>query len=503
MNNNRFDFKNLFVLDIANNHQGSMEHGKNIIEYCKKITQDLEVKVAIKFQFRDLDTFIYKKYKGSNKHISRFTSTKLPWNSYKKLVDIAKSLDLITICTPFDENSVDKIVEMKFDVIKIASCSANDWPLLRKAASTGFPMIVSTGGLTLIQIDDVVSFLEHRGVNFALMHCVSVYPTPDSLCNLANITTLKSRYPNLVIGWSTHEDPSDTIPIGIATALGAEMFEKHVGISSSTIKLNAYSASPEQIENWIIAYKKTITLMGSVERQNNLIEQEEIVKLKRGVFTKTSIKAGESLTLDKIYFAFPYYPGCLTSGDWNPDMLVKEHITIDTPIAISNINTELENSDSKILKDAIHEVKSLLNKAKVTLTTEFTTEYSHHYGIKNFLKTGAILINVINRLYSKKIIVQLPGQNHPKHFHKKKEETFLVLSGILHVDIENRTKILHPGDTLLVLPGVWHSFWTTTGCVFEEISTTNFINDSVYQDNSINNNTNRKTIVDHWGRFQI
>jgi N-acetylneuraminate synthase len=89
--------------------------------------------------------------------------------------------------------------------------------------------------------------------------------------------------------------------------------------------------------------------------------------------------------------------------------------------------------------------------------------------------------------------------------HKRKEETFLVLWGSLHIEVEGRHKVLQPGDTLLVLPGVWHRFWTDTGCVFEELSTTHWPNDSVYRDPAINKLTTeqRKTSVDHWGRFQI
>jgi quercetin dioxygenase-like cupin family protein len=153
----------------------------------------------------------------------------------------------------------------------------------------------------------------------------------------------------------------------------------------------------------------------------------------------------------------------------------------------------------------VHEVKALLNYAGVTLSSEFQTEYSHHYGAANFRSVGAVLISVINREYCKKVIVQLPGQSHPSHYHKRKEETFLVLWGELDIRVDGRDKTLKPGDTLTVLPGVWHSFSTETGCVFEEISTTHFANDSVYRDEAINRlkSEERKTRVDHWGRFQV
>ncbi len=437
--------------------------------------------------------------------MDRFLSTRLDWDGYRQLLAAVKRRGLVAVCTPFDEPSVDKIVEMNFDVIKIASCSGNDWPLLETAASVGMPMIVSTGGLTLDQVDDVVSLLEHRGSDFALMHCVSIYPTPDTACNLDNITSFRTRYPSRVIGWSTHESPDDTVSVGIAAALGAEMFERHVGVATDTIKLNAYSATPEQVDAWITAWKRVNVLIGSKVRNKALpMEKEAIDGLARGVFARGPIEAGVTLRREDVYFAFPFAPGSLSSGEWRSGIVTLDDIVADAPV--DKVAVEIPGDpDEKGIKDAVHEVKGLLNLAHVPLTTEFTVEYSHHYGVRHFRKVGAILINVINREYCKKVLVQLPGQIHPWHFHKRKEETFLLLYGKLHVEVEDRLKVLRPGDTLLVLPGVWHRFWSEEGCVFEEISTTHFANDSVYRDDAINRLTTakRKTIVDHWGRFQI
>ena len=261
----KFDFHNLFVLDLANNHQGSVDHGKTIIERCANVVAKHSVRAAVKFQFRDLDTFIHVDHLAgtTNKHVPRFLSTRLSWAQFRSLLDLVKSHKLVSMCTPFDETSIDKIVEMDFDVIKVASCSARDWPLLERVAATGKPIVASTGGLTQDEVDDLVSYLDHRGCDFALMHCVSIYPTPDDACNLANIAAFRERYPGRVIGWSTHENPADMVPVGLAAALGAEMFERHVGIATDAIKLNAYSATPEQVDGWISAWKKTQTLMGS------------------------------------------------------------------------------------------------------------------------------------------------------------------------------------------------------------------------------------------------
>ena len=119
------------------------------------------------------------------------------------------------------------------------------------------------------------------------------------------------------------------------------------------------------------------------------------------------------------------------------------------------------------------------------LNSEFVVEYSHHYGISKFRDTGAVIINCINREYCKKLIVQLPQQAHPSHFHRRKEESFQVLHGTLHVNVGGMEKTLHPGEICLIQPGTWHSFWTETGCVFEEISTTHYNDDSYYKDKVI------------------
>ena len=504
---NKFNFKDLFVLDLANNHQGSVEHGTNVIRQISRAVKKYNFKVAFKFQFRDLRTFIHANHRlgSKNKHVPRFLSTELSWVDFDNLLAVVRSEGLMAICTPFDEPSVDKIVEMGFDVIKVASCSARDWPLLDRIASTGLPIIASTGGLTQSEVDDLVSFLEHKGCDFALMHCVSMYPTPDDACNLGNIAAFKERYPGRVIGWSTHEPPDSTLQVAISLALGAEIFERHVGLETESIKLNAYSSSPAQVTDWFEAYSRAKILIGSNKRGAPIeLERTALDDLKRGVFAACQIAAGDVITQDKVYFAFPYQEGQLSSGEFKDGIIASSELSLNEPITQTNV-TITSDSDVKILKNAIHEVKAQLAMARVPLSHEFTTEYSHHYGVRNFREVGAVLINVINRLYAKKIIVQLAGQRHPHHYHKLKEETFLILWGSLISELDGKERIMLPGDTLTIPPGVWHSFKTENGCVFEEISTTAYQNDSVYRDASINKLTSaqRKTKVDHWGRFQL
>jgi len=502
-----FDFHDLFLLDLANNHQGSAAHGAAIIERCADVIERHGVRAAIKFQFRDLDTFVHVAHRSgsANKHVARFLSTRLSWEDFSQLLALVRRRGLLAMCTPFDEPSVDRIVDMGFDLIKIASSSARDFPLLERVAASALPVVASTGGLTQDEVDDLVSFLDHRACDFALMHCVSIYPTPVAACELGTIAAFRARYPGRPIGWSTHENPADMVPVGIAAALGAELFERHVGLATDTIKLNAYSARPEQIDEWIGAWKQAKTIIGSEARGTPLPqERAEIDDLKRGIYARQRVEADRPLSRRDVYFAFPYSPGALSSGEWKDGIVAKAEIGTDAPVLRHAVDLP-GDIDALLVKHAVHEVKALLNLAHVPLTTEFTVEYSHHHGVRNFRNVGAVLINIINREYCKKVLVQLPGQMHPWHFHKRKEETFLVLWGTLRVDLDGHHRELARGDTLLVLPGVWHRFWTDTGCVFEEISTTHFADDSVYRDVTINklSAVQRKTVVDHWGRFQL
>ncbi|MEM9544001.1 MAG: N-acetylneuraminate synthase family protein [Cyanobacteria bacterium P01_E01_bin.42] len=504
---NKFDFNDLFTFDLANNHQGSVEHGLNIIREIAAVSHRHEVKGAIKFQFRQLDRFIHASHQEGSEHkqVHRFLSTRLEPYEFSELLDEVRKQSLLAMCTPFDEESVDVILDMDFDIIKVASCSAKDWPLLEKIAEAGKPVVFSTGGLTLNDIDHLVSFFEHRGVDFAIMHCVSIYPTPDRLCHLNQIDLLKARYPDRPIGWSTHEDPADTAPVQIAVAKGATLFERHVGVPTEQITLNAYSSTPEQVDAWIASYKKAKTLCGSRSRPEPTEgETQAIASLQRGVFVKERIIKGTPIEAQQVYFAIPYIEGQLNSGAWKNGMVAREDLEIDTPIFPQQIDYP-ENPEYLTIKQAIHETKALLNEAKIALNSEFKVEYSHHYGIKNFRETGAIIIECINREYCKKLIVQLPGQEHPLHFHKRKEETFQVLFGVLHAEVDGHYRALYPGETLLVQSGVWHKFWTETGTVFEEISTTHYNDDSYYKDKQINRmlREQRKTLVDHWGRFEL
>ena len=501
----RFDFTDLFTFEMANNHQGDVAHGKKIIKAIGDIARRHNLKAAIKFQFRDIDTFIHPKHKkkSDNKHVPRFLSTKLAEKDFKELIAEARKEKLIVMTTPFDEKSVELAEKLEVDVLKVASCSAKDFPLLQKIAEAGKPVIASTGGLSIKEVDNLVTFLEHRYVHFAVMHCVAIYPTPTDKLQLEQISIFRKRYPNLVIGFSTHESPDNTENIQLAYAKGARIFEKHVGFETPKVKLNAYSATPEQTEKWVLAWERARAAMGGEEKVLDEKEKEDLLTLMRGVYMKKPVKKGQVLKMSDVYFAFPIEKGQLSSGRFKEDLKTDKAYKKDE--AVSEKVREDEFSTKDVIYQAIHTVKGMLNEAGVPITPEFGVELSHHYGLEQFHKYGVVIIDCINREYCKKILIQLPGQSHPYHHHMKKEEAFHVLSGEIEMELDGRRKTLRAGDVQVIQRGVKHKFWTDMGAIFEEVSTTHFNDDSLYEDPKIAKMPRemRKTKLTNWGRHQF
>ncbi|MBX4210358.1 N-acetylneuraminate synthase family protein [Candidatus Parcubacteria bacterium] len=504
----KYDFENLFTLEMANNHQGSVPHGKKIINEMGAIAREFGIKAAVKLQFRNLNTFIHPTFRENkdNKHIARFLSTELTESQFKELVDEVRKEGMITMVTPFDEESVGMIDRMNIEIVKIASCSAHDWPLLEKIASLGRPIICSVGGLTIKEVDRVVSFLEHRGATFALMHCVAIYPTPPEKLHLNQIEVMRDRYPHITVGFSTHEPPENTSVIGLAFAKGARIFEKHVGVPTDTIKLNAYSANPDEVRAWVKAYKQAVDSCGHGERVVEAAEIADLRSLMRGVYAKKDIKAGMPINRDDIFFAMPLLPNDhMRSGRFKNGFIADRDYKTNEPLGAG---IEPERPTKKdIIYSTIHATKGMLNTARIPVGHDFMVEISHHYGLEKFHEIGCVIIDCINREYAKKLIVQLPGQYHPVHYHKVKDETFQILSGTMEVDIEGKKRMLYAGDTLWVPRGVWHGFKTDTGVIFEEISTTSLetLGDSFYLDKQISSipREARKTKLLNWGRHQF
>ncbi len=473
----------LIIADLANNHSGDVELAKEMIAELSKIQKKYNLKIIPKFQYRNLDTYIHSNYRGATNHkyVSRFESTRLEFNDYFNLTKYAESLGMMTAATPFDEYSTNKITEHGHTFLKVASVCANDWNLLENCVSQNLPMIVSLGGLTDYQIERVVSFLKHRRADFALMHCVALYPTSDEALNLQRIRLLREKY-RVPIGYSTHENPQNNLAGSLALAAGAQILERHYAKEKKGVKINKYSSNQDIFENWLKSLTESIKQLQDENFSTNLEEQKKtLIQLQRGLYASRDIAAGQKLDNQNTYSAFPTLENHYTSSEISirANLVALRNISKDSPILRNFIVRE----DKFSLKEKIlSKTRELLSAAGLNLGTNLDVEISHHLGIDQFEKIGAILIPLLNREYAKKLVVMIKDQSHPEHFHKLKEETFIILIGELQVVLDKEVKTLLPGDVLVIPRNSKHSMLAIKDTVFEEISSTNFTNDSFYTD---------------------
>jgi len=352
-------FENLFILELANNHWGSLERGKKIVREFAKVVKENKVKASIKLQFRDVDNFIHKDFKEEglgedimnlkkrSRYIQKTSKTKLTYNEFKELIEYIKKHDCIPMATPFDEKSVDWCVEMNLPIIKIASSDINDWVLLNKIASTKKPVIISTGGANDKQIDDVVSFFVHRNIPISINHCVSKYPSEDDELELNQIDYLKNKYPKLVIGLSTHEYHDWHSSMLISYAKGARTWERHIDIpypkGHEQKEVSSYCSLPHQIDEWFKAYTKAVIMCGTSSDVRRIIDEKEsyyLESLYRGLYLKRDMKFGETLTIDDLYSAIPYQKeiGHISSRDFiEKDSVLNCNISKDEPLLKTHI----------------------------------------------------------------------------------------------------------------------------------------------------------------------
>ena len=307
-------FNELFVLELANNHWGTVERGLRIVQDFSKVVRFNNVRAAIKLQLRDVDNFIHKDFKNNTdiRYIKKTMDTKLSTSDYAKLVDAIRKSGCIPMATPFDEKSVDLCVELGLQIIKLASSDLNDWFLIEKIAKTKKPVSASTGGSSEKDLDDLVLFFENRNIPLAINHCVSIYPTEDNELELNQIDYLKNRYPNHVIGFSTHEYLDWESSIKIAYAKGARTFERHIDIQDEQHVVSPYCSLPNQIDTWFKAFKATKDMCGSSGITKRIPPKKEIEYLDglvNGVHAKTDLVEGSSLSDNAVYLAIPLKKG--------------------------------------------------------------------------------------------------------------------------------------------------------------------------------------------------
>jgi len=236
------------VAEVGNNHQGDMAQARRMVEEAAKAGVQ-----AVKFQKRHMESLLTRAgreapYTGANSFGPTYgahrAALELSAEQMAELKDLAESLGLVFFASAWDEVSLEEMLGLGMEVIKICSADVVNVPLVRRVADSGLPVIMSTGMSSLEEVDAAVDIIRARHDNLVLLHCNSSYPCAEEQIGLPVMDALRDRY-KLPVGYSGHE--RGLAPSVAAVALGACMVERHFTLDKNQVGTD-HKASLEPAE---------------------------------------------------------------------------------------------------------------------------------------------------------------------------------------------------------------------------------------------------------------
>lgn len=291
------------IAELSANHGQKYEHAVALVHAAKEAGAD-----AVKLQTYTADTitidcdneyFRIKKtiWEGRNLH-DLYKEAYTPWEWQPKLKELAESLGMHCFSSPFDPSAVDFLQQMGVPAYKVASFELVDLPLVRRMASTGKPMIISTGMATLCEIDEAVQSARQAGcTDMVLLKTNSAYPSPPEEMNLRTIPHLAAAF-GVPAGLSDHT-LGIAVPVA-AVALGARVIEKHFTLSREDAGPDsAFSLEPQEFEAMVEAVRVAEKAMGDVSYEVT-DKQWASRAFRRSLFVVEDVKAGETFTHENV-----------------------------------------------------------------------------------------------------------------------------------------------------------------------------------------------------------
>ena len=283
--------KVMIVAEIGNNHEGSFEVAKKLVDEAANCGVD-----AVKFQTFKTEYFVSK---SDRARFERLKSFELTYSQFEELSALARSRGLLFLSTPLDLESA-AFLKNIVDGYKIASCDHNFYPLIEYIAQTGKPTLVSSGITDLEQIKITKEFIERQWQKgeikqqLAILHCISSYPVPPEQANLAAIPFLQAQL-HCSVGYSDHT-------LGIeaclaATALGARILEKHFTLDRhySDFRDHQLSADPAEMKQLVRQVNTIETMLGKPKKEVQPCEAPNLPLIRRSIVAAADLPRGHQL----------------------------------------------------------------------------------------------------------------------------------------------------------------------------------------------------------------
>ena len=324
------------IAEMSANHNGDINNAYKIIDMAKAAGAD-----ALKMQTYTADTLTI------NSDLPDFQLTEglwagrtlyqlyqeayTPWDWHQPLFDYARKMDFTIFSSPFDSTAVDLLEDLNSPAYKIASFEAIDLPLIKYVASTGKPMIISTGMADADEIQEAIEAARDGGCKeLAILHCVSGYPAPSEDYNLRTLLDIQERY-KLVTGLSDHTLNNTTAITSVA--LGASIIEKHVTLDrNGGGPDDSFSLEFDELNALCADVKIAWQALGKIDYGRKSSELAN-VKFRRSLYFIKEIKAGDVITLDAIRSIRPGYGLAPKHLDNIIGKRVTHDVSVGTPVS--------------------------------------------------------------------------------------------------------------------------------------------------------------------------
>lgn len=323
------------IAEVGHNHQGSLETAKELFRQAKECGAN-----AVKLQKRDNRT-LYTKEMYNSPYVNRnsYGSTygehrealEFGLDEYLELKAFCAEIGVTFLSTAFDLPSVDFLEKVDLPAYKVASGDLKSTPLLEYVADTGKPMIVSTGGGTMEDVQRAYDAIMSINPQLAILQCTSDYPAEYDELNLGVIQTYRGAFPECIIGYSGH-DNSIAMPL-VAYILGARIIEKHFTLNRAMKGTDhAFSLEPQGLRKLVRDITRARVAIGSGIKEPFDSEASAIIKMGKKIVAKRDLAVGHALGVDDLTLKSP--------GDGIPPyklpdvigLVLKESVSADTPI---------------------------------------------------------------------------------------------------------------------------------------------------------------------------